>query len=178
MKPVVVGAPACLQDKFGPLMPIGNGGRPVTIKAFAIVAALVAATSPALAQDLSCWSCRKLIATEFTSQFPFIGEYAVERGVPGSNANATDYVLTKCREQENFTVGQAIASLLADVRSNSLPDIPIGGATSDPAVHSVWDAFDRWIRHQGTATGYIGATRVATPPSRSSAGRGSGCAGT
>jgi hypothetical protein len=70
-------------------------------------------------------------------------------GVLGSNANITDYVLTECRLNEGFTVGQAVFALFSAANSHNLPAIPIGGATSDPKVQAEWRAYERWLKHRG-----------------------------
>ena len=75
-------------------------------------------------------------------------------GVLGSNANITDYVLTECRLNEGFTVGQAVIALFASANSHNLPAIPIGGATSDPKVQAEWQAYERWLKHQGPKPRY------------------------
>jgi hypothetical protein len=67
----------------------------------------------------------------------------------GSGANIEDFVATECRLHENITVGQAIENLLEQQKNNRLPRIPIGGATESPAVHASWDAFEKWVHHQG-----------------------------
>jgi Superinfection immunity protein len=67
----------------------------------------------------------------------------------GSAANIEDFVATECRLHEEITVGQAIENLVEQQKQNCLPRIPIGGATGSPAVHASWDAFEKWVHHQG-----------------------------
>jgi hypothetical protein len=88
----------------------------------------------------------------FSSLIDPIAEYIREKdkdGGLGSNANITDYVLTECRLNENFKIGEAIDDLFDQKQRGRLPAIPIGGATADPEAHADWDAFEKWIHHQG-----------------------------
>ena len=67
----------------------------------------------------------------------------------GSTINITSYMLTECRLNETYRIGEAVFSLFQKMKGSRLPRIPIGGATTDPKVHAEWDAFDKWIHHQG-----------------------------
>lgn len=75
-------------------------------------------------------------------------------GVLGSNANIADYVLTECRLNEGSTVGEVVLALFPAERFHNLPQIPIGGATSDPRDQAEWKAYDRWLKHQGPRPHY------------------------
>jgi hypothetical protein len=106
-----------------------------------IASALVAATSPALAGDIvSKTPCTELLHAYGTEAFQ-----AFELG----GANDTDYVLTECRLHESYTIGQVQRLLAQEERENKLPAIPIGGATGDPKVHAQWQAYDKWLHHEG-----------------------------
>jgi hypothetical protein len=48
-------------------------------------------------------------------------------------------------------MGEAIEKLFDEKKHDQLPEIPIGGATDDPQDQANWDAFDKWIHHQGPA---------------------------
>jgi TPR repeat protein len=87
----------------------------------------------------------------------------------GSTANITDYVLTECRllevtGLESFKIGDAVDNLFVKKQGNHLPDIPIGGATDDPRVHADWDAFEKWVHHQGPRPIYNGDSSLPTTP--------------
>ena len=58
-------------------------------------------------------------------------------------------MLTECRLNETYRIGEAVFSLFEKAKASRLPTIPIGGATADPQVHAEWDAFDKWIHHRG-----------------------------
>jgi hypothetical protein len=49
----------------------------------------------------------------------------------------------------DYSIGEAVTDLFLKERQNRLPQIPVGGATSDPEVQATWDAFDKWIHRQG-----------------------------
>src|SRR5262249_7257110 len=70
-----------------------------------------------------------------------------------------------------FTVGQTVETLFKQKRAGRLPQIPIVGATEDPQVQAEWDAYDKWIRHQGPRphiAGFGSGTGKETPlPSES-----------
>jgi hypothetical protein len=67
----------------------------------------------------------------------------------GSNINISNYVLTECRLNETFRIGEAVFHLFEKQHLNHLPRIPIGGATDDIQAHAEWNAFDKWIHHRG-----------------------------
>jgi hypothetical protein len=67
----------------------------------------------------------------------------------GSGENIVDFVATECRLHDNLMVGQAIENLFDQQKQNRLPRIPIGGATDSPEVRASWEAFDKWVHHQG-----------------------------
>ena len=100
--------------------------------------------------------CKRLLdaylTDDFTPMMEPIFKY-VEGGQLkfGSRANIRDYVLTECRLNESYIIGEAVQHLMEKNLQGRLPRIPIGGATPDPAVHAVWKAFDKWIKHQGPA---------------------------
>jgi hypothetical protein len=73
---------------------------------------------------------------------------AMENGF-GSTINITDFVLTECRLNESFTIQEAVTDLFHKKQQGQLPQIPIGGATTEPRVQAAWDAFDKWIHHRG-----------------------------
>jgi uncharacterized protein len=107
--------------------------------------------------SLPCLTYLKAYGTvRFDSmKFP-IAEYISEKDTNsppdkslGSSANITDYMLTECRLNETYRIGEAVFSLFEKQESNRLPRIPIGGATQDPQAQAEWDAFDNWIHHRG-----------------------------
>ena len=67
----------------------------------------------------------------------------------GSMINIIDYVLTECRLNESYNIQEAVTDLFRKKHQGQLPQIPIGGATAEPRVQAVGDAFDKWIRHRG-----------------------------
>ena len=77
-------------------------------------------------------------------------EFLGQQGELGTPVNRSSYLLTECRLREAQTVGKAINNLIDQKRSGHLPQIPIGGATSDAYNRAVWVPFEKWIRHQGS----------------------------
>jgi hypothetical protein len=75
-------------------------------------------------------------------------------GLLGSNANIMDYVLTECRLNEGFTVGQAVFALFSAANSHNLPPVPIGGATAERRVQAERQQYERWLKHQGPKPRY------------------------
>jgi hypothetical protein len=67
----------------------------------------------------------------------------------GSTINIDSYLLTQCRVNESYSIGKVVDGLFELKRQNRLPQIPIGGATSKPQVEADWDAFNKWIHHNG-----------------------------
>jgi hypothetical protein len=67
----------------------------------------------------------------------------------GTPINRTSYLLTECRLREGQTIGKAVDNLFEQKRLGRLPQIPIGGATSEAYVRAIWVPFDKWVRHQG-----------------------------
>jgi hypothetical protein len=67
----------------------------------------------------------------------------------GTPVNRTSYLLTECRLREGQTIAKAVDNLFEQKRTGHLPQIPIGGATSDAYVRAIWIPFDKWVRHQG-----------------------------
>jgi hypothetical protein len=98
--------------------------------------------------------CTALLSAMGTDKFPAMNSpildfVYIRTDQLGSGANIVDFVATECRLHEDVSVGQAIENLLVQQKQNRLPRIPIGGATDSPAVHANWDAFDKWVHHQG-----------------------------
>jgi hypothetical protein len=109
---------------------------------------------------LPCSSLLEAYKTpQFDSYIPSIQQDIGNRDIGGrlgSNINITEYILTECRLNADFTVGEAAEKLFGDSRNRKLPPIPIGGATDDPKVQADWAAFDRWLKHQGPRPQYSG----------------------
>jgi hypothetical protein len=80
---------------------------------------------------------------------PLVQVVGQREGGLGSVANMTSYVLTECRLNESKNISQAVDNLFEQKRRGRLPQIPIGGATSDPYVRANRLAFDKWIHHGG-----------------------------
>lgn len=92
----------------------------------------------------------------------------------GSGVNIMSFVATECRLHETITIGQAVDNLFDQQRHNRLPRIPIGGATADPEVQASWDAFDKWVHHDGPRPIFpptVQASTPSTPVSKSFGGR-------
>jgi hypothetical protein len=103
---------------------------------------------------LSSTPCSKLLIAYGSPQMPAqidtLVEFVMRQGDGlGSAANILDFVATECRLNESITIGQAVKNLFNQERANSLPPIPIGGASNDPKVQESWKAFERWVHHQG-----------------------------
>jgi hypothetical protein len=67
----------------------------------------------------------------------------------GTPVNRTSYLLTECRLREGQTIAKAVDNLFEQKRTGHLPQIPIGGATSDAYIRAIWIPFDKWVRRQG-----------------------------
>jgi hypothetical protein len=76
-------------------------------------------------------------------------EFTGQQNDLGTPVNTTSYLLTECRLREGQTIGKAVDNLFEQRRIGRLPQIPIGGATSDPYARAIWLPFDKWVRHQG-----------------------------
>jgi Superinfection immunity protein len=104
-------------------------------------------------QQVAVSSCTTLLNAFGTPAFGDMGNAIVgfvnSRTGLGNAANIEDYVATECRLHEDVTVGQAVENLFEQQKQNRLPRIPIGGASDNPVVHANWDAFGRWVHHQG-----------------------------
>jgi hypothetical protein len=57
-----------------------------------------------------------------------------------------------------------VENLFEQQRQNRLPRIPIGGATAEPEVRASWDAFDKWVHHQGPRPNFPSIVRATTSP--------------
>jgi Superinfection immunity protein len=119
--------------------------------------ALVAAPAQSRAMnypEVAMSSCTALLSAFGTPAFGDMGLAIIDfvntrTDQLGSGANVEDFVATECRLHEDITVGQAIENLFEQQKQNRLPRIPIGGATDSPAVHASWNAFNKWVHHQG-----------------------------
>jgi hypothetical protein len=108
-------------------------------------------------------TCRYLLSTLDDSRYmsliepviDFMGQHA-DLGTP---VNRTSYLLTECRFREDQAISAAVNHLLEQKRLGQLPDIPIGGATSDAYVRKVWIPFDKWVRHKGPRPNFAAADR-------------------
>jgi hypothetical protein len=111
---------------------------------------------------VSSRSCKDFLQAYHNGPFPSVVEpviaYVSERdnhsdglsfGPLGSFANIIDYVATECRLHEEYKIGMAVEKLFDEEKQHILPLIPVGGATDEPKVHAIWDAFDKWIHHEG-----------------------------
>jgi len=109
---------------------------------------------------LASLPCSKLLGAYGTPQigaFSSITSDVIEMdkgGILGSNANVDDYVLTECRLNEGFTVGQAVLALFSAARSNNLPAIPMGGASNAARIGAERLAYDKWLKHDGPQPEY------------------------
>jgi hypothetical protein len=118
---------------------------------------------------IASWPCARYLKAYGTTEFSTITEPLVEtissRGDGlGSAVNIMSFVATECRLHETITIGQAVENLFQQQQHNRLPRIPIGGATNDQYVHAVWDAFDKWVHHEGPRPNFPPIERAATPP--------------
>jgi hypothetical protein len=119
--------------------------------------------------------CTKYLSAYGTTKFSSLSEPLIatvnarEDGL-GSGANIIDFVATECRLQEKLTIGQAVENLFNQKREHRLPRIPIGGASSDPEVHRIWDTFDKWIHHRAPRPDFNNTTVLAQTKSATSVG--------
>jgi hypothetical protein len=130
-----------------------------TLVAIAVVVALIIgvlkireATGPAFA--VASLPCPDLLNAYGTASFDSLSDPVIQHiretdDSFGSTINIVDYVLTQCRLNERYNLGEAVADLFVRKQQKRLPQIPIGGATQEPLVQATWAAFDRWIHHQG-----------------------------
>lgn len=136
----------------------------------------MSARPPLAYGNVSASPCRNLLNAEgrelneearerFSSLTDPISEYVLEKDNGfGSPVNITDYPLTECRLNENFTIGRAVDDLFDKKQRGRLPAIPIGGATDDPQAHADRDAFDKWIHHRGPRPKFSGVRSSASVP--------------
>jgi hypothetical protein len=116
---------------------------------------------------IAAWPCKRYLKAYGTTEFSSITEPIIETissrsdGL-GSAVNIMSFVATECRLHETITIGQAVENLFDQQRHNRLPRIPIGGATNDQYVHAVWDAFDKWVHHEGPRPNFPPIERTAT----------------
>jgi hypothetical protein len=66
-----------------------------------------------------------------------------------SATNIGAYVAMVCRLHENWRVGAAVEDLTGQKKHGRLPALPKGDATDNPDVEAQWEAFDKWLHHQG-----------------------------
>jgi hypothetical protein len=100
--------------------------------------------------QLTCMDLLNALDTARLSEIvdPVI-EFVGQHNDLGTPVNATSYLLTECRLHEGQTIAKALDNLFEQKRTGRLPQIPIGGATSDAYVRAIWIPFDKWVRHQG-----------------------------
>jgi hypothetical protein len=124
------------------------------------------------AQDyvtVSALTCKDFLEAYGTERGMSLSEPIVDHiyktnGDFGSAANITDYVAIECRMHEQYKIGTAVEELFKKERQHSLPQIPIGGATADPKVHAQWDAFDKWLHHNGPRPAFLTQTLAPAAP--------------
>src|SRR5262249_33235286 len=108
--------------------------------------------------------CTRYLKAYGTAEFDAISDPLIEsigpRGL-GTGVSIISFVATECRLHETITIGQAVENLFEQQRHNRLPRVPIGGATTDPDVQASWDAFDRWVKHEGPRPRFPPIERIA-----------------
>lgn len=125
---------------------------------------------------IASWPCTKYLKAYGTTEFSTITEPLVDtvssRGDGlGSAVNIMSFVATECRLHEAISIGQAVENLFDQRRHNRLPRIPIGGATAELEVQASWDAFDKWVHHEGPRPTFAAMEPTAPPALKSFGGR-------
>lgn len=115
---------------------------------------LVSSEQPNNRENVFALNCKNYLIAYGSENGMKISGVAIEylsnkRGNFGNGANIADYLAIECRLHEEMTIGAAIEQLQAQERQHRLPAVPVGGATTDPAIHAQRKAFDMWIHHQG-----------------------------
>jgi S1-C subfamily serine protease len=83
----------------------------------------------------------------------------------GNGVNNYNYVQLECRLHEHYTIETAVRSLFNQRAHDHLPDIPIGGATSDPHDLAQRYAFQLWVHHKGPRPTFsVAAAPPVSPP--------------
>jgi hypothetical protein len=100
--------------------------------------------------QLTCMDLLNALDTSRSSEIvdPVV-EFIGQQDEFGTPVNRTSYLLTERRLREGQPIGHAIDSLIEQKQLGRLPQIPIGGSTSDAYNRAIWIPFDKWVRHQG-----------------------------
>jgi hypothetical protein len=98
---------------------------------------------------IAAMPCSALLRAEITDgDFNLMNpveDYVSEKSDICCGVSIRDYILTQCRLNERYTIGEAVERLLEKNHSHQLPNIPIGG-TMKPEDLKDRVAFEKWLQ--------------------------------